>query len=183
MRRIVLMGAVVAVGLAGSFSTARAQLGNSSSGDPFFLYYGFVLPRQQALANQVGAEQYINSQASARVQAASEDRSALFERQVSPFDEESDPLRPFGQQRTRSPRGGAVARGGSTSGYLNENLRGTGSPRYFNRTGGYYTNVRTGRFAAPGPVVRSGSRGGGGVPSAGAGMSGARSGLGVPGAR
>ena len=179
MRRIVLMGAVVALGVAGSAAPARAQLG--TNGDPFFLYYGFVLPRQQALANQAGPERYINDQASARVQAATEDRSAMFERQASPFDDEADPLRPFGQQRTRSPRGGSVARGGSASGYLNENLRGTGSPKYFNRTGGYYSNVRVGRYAPSAPSIR-GARGGGGmgVPNANqginprSGMSGAR---------
>ena len=53
MRRI-LLGLAALAGLAMCPARGQAQVSNFS--DPFFLYYGWYLPRQQALANQPGPE-------------------------------------------------------------------------------------------------------------------------------
>src|SRR5437764_206285 len=68
MRRI-LLGLAVVLGLGAFPSSGWAQANNGGLfSDPFFFYYGFYLPRQQALSNQRGPELVINSNAAVRQQ-------------------------------------------------------------------------------------------------------------------
>ena len=74
-RRIGL-GALV-FGLLACGSSARAQDGGFS--DPFFLYYGYFLPRQSALASQSQPEDFYRGQAAQRSYAAQTDRAGLYD--------------------------------------------------------------------------------------------------------
>lgn len=138
MRRISL-GVMVILGSSVLASSAQAQTSAGFS-DPFFLYYGWFLPRQQYLANQPGPELLINQKAAARSEAAFVDREALSG--VTPGLEgyDLDPLHPFGTRSgiSRIPRH-------PPTGISNMNLRGQGPPRHFTRVESYYPGLRTGQ--------------------------------------
>jgi hypothetical protein len=143
--RHTLLGLAAVVGLSAFAPAAQAQVATTSSGfsDPFFLYYGFFLPRQQALSQQRGPELQINAQAEARRDATIVDREGLYGPIPELGADDLDPLRPFGSRTGR----GAAARIPIT-GVSNTNLQGNGHPGYFNRHGSYYPSLRVGRSSA-----------------------------------
>ncbi|HEV3121038.1 MAG TPA: hypothetical protein VGY53_04010 [Isosphaeraceae bacterium] len=86
MRRLILAGAV---GLSFAILTpgARAQVGFSPGfSDPFFLYYGYYLPRQAALAAQPTVQSQLNQVAVDRQNYALADRAGLFTPPGNMFD-------------------------------------------------------------------------------------------------
>lgn len=99
-----LSGLAVVVGLSLLAPACHAQTaGGFSPGfsDPFFLYYGVYLPRQQYLAAQPSTPNMINEVAAARQSAVMADRQGLYDAPVSPFSPELvDPLSPFSPRRT-----------------------------------------------------------------------------------
>jgi hypothetical protein len=159
MRRAIL-GLAAVLGVLSFASSCPAQFAQTAAGfsDPFFLYYGFYLPRQAALAAQPGPEIFINQNAAARREAALVDRAGLYGPIPTLGEEELDPSRAFGQR----PRVSAAVRP-SPTGISSQNLRGAGPPRYFNRHGTYYpTLTRSGRGSNQPPALRF-SRGGSGI--------------------
>ena len=164
-RNLLVLAAVLAV--VGCASTCSAQaIPTNSAGfsDPFFLYYGFFLPRQQYLANQPGPEAFINQQQAQRVDNALAERAGLYGPLPSLGEEDLDPSRPFGARRPLAP----MARPSGMFSSTNQNLRGTGPPRYFNRHGSYYpTLTRSGRESNKGVNLRFGRSNLGGAAAAG----------------
>ena len=133
------LGLAVVLGL-GTFSTpAKAQDGGFS--DPFFLYYGYYLPRQAALAAQPQVEDYYRQRSAERQYTALTDREGGLTDPLggSIFDQD-DPTAAFG---TRSGRSRLVRT--TPTGMVNQNLTGAGTAGYFNRTGSYYPTIRSGR--------------------------------------
>jgi hypothetical protein len=146
MRRI-LLGLAVTLGLAVFAPETKAQTGFSPGfSDPFFLYYGFYLPRQQYLASQPSTANQINDIATARQNYALADRAGLYDPNANnPFAiDPTDPLNPYrrkGAERLprlpghfAQPRNQTQANPAVNSGY-------------FNRTSHYYPGVRSGSFA------------------------------------
>ena len=126
--------------------------------DPFSLYFGFYLPNQARIAAQSTPIDTINAAQAARQFSAARDRTGLYD-PTSPFgEEETDPLRPYGNRRERLVRAHAFPT--STT---NARMRGNTPPLYYNRTAQYYQTLRVGH----GPnsnlaVTRSGGRYSGG---------------------
>jgi len=101
MRRSIL-GLAVVLGFATSTPTVSAQTPGTGFSDPFFLYYGFYLPRQAALAAQPSTPSMVNDVAAQRQSYALADRQGLYD-PVSPFGmDQYDPNNPFGG-RNRGP--------------------------------------------------------------------------------
>lgn len=172
MRRL-LLGLFASLGLLGVAGEARAQSAFTGINDPFFLYYGFYLPRQQAQALQSGPEATINAISAARQSYAATNRSDMFDpngQGFNRFEQDADFLAGSGG-RNRGPAGtGAqVARHGG-------NLAGHGVPARYNRYGNWHPTVRSGQSRnANVAVTRShGSMGG---------FGGFNSGVGLPGPR
>jgi len=139
-----LLGLAAALILGSLGSTARAQDGGFS--DPFFLYYGWYLPRQSALAAQPQPEDFYRNQGAQRAyqaQAAT-DRSGLYDPSGTIGMDELDPLRPFGTRSSNtrmvqtSPMGlrSTVTRSASHA-----------PASHYNRVGSYYPSMRSGRGA------------------------------------
>jgi hypothetical protein len=152
MRRI-LFGAAVLLALGSLPAPARAQfLGGNGSGDPFFLYYGWFLPRQQALSMQPRPATTLNAMATLRQDSALVDRAGLFAGATSrrTFDPNTLFDAPSGGRRM----GGTAAIGGQ--------VEGNGPSRYYNRTSAYYPGLRTGRGVNPSIAVGAAGGGGGG---------------------
>jgi len=147
--RTSLIGLAVVLGLGMSASTCRAQ--DAGFSDPFFLYYGFFLPRQAALAAQPQPEDNIRNQAVQRQYRAQTDRTGLYDPVGGLGLDELDPLRPFGQ-RTGSSRLARTSPTGMTVTHVN----GRGPSGYYNNHGSYYPTIRSGQ----------GRRGGGGSSAA-----------------
>ena len=155
---------------------AKAQTNNSGFSDPFFLYYGFYLPRQAALSAQPQPDDYYRQQSAARQFTAQTQRdSSLFDPlgSTSAFDKEYDPYSAFGP---RSAGRGGIARP-VPAGIINANLKGNGPSLYYNRTSTYFPGQRTGHpsgVARTSAVARFGGRGGGmgGMGMGGMGMGG-----------
>src|SRR5205807_1487579 len=93
MRRF-LLGFVAVLGLSACSQTAQAQA-FTNAGDPFFLYYGFYLPRQQALSYQQGPEAIMSSALAGRQMAAMGAREGLYDQRPSDLYDVVDPLNPF----------------------------------------------------------------------------------------
>jgi hypothetical protein len=158
------------LGLCGFATPAKAQF-TSNNGDPFFLYYGWFLPRQQALAMQPRPANTVNALATIRQDSAFTDRAGLFAGATSR--RTYDPNTLFEGPANGRRRGGMAAIGGMANG--------AGPPRFYNRTSAYYQGMRPGQGVNPsiavgaaGATPRSGGRGptgGGALPSA-AGMMG-----------
>jgi hypothetical protein len=152
MRRLLLSLTVLA-GTAALAPAAQAQDGFS---DPFFLYYGFYLPRQAALAAQPGPEMSINELSAARQVNALTERAGLYDPPAGLGNEVYDPTHPFvNKGRVRSGRLAA-------SGISNTNISGAGPSDYYNRTLRYYPALRAGRGKNANVVAvrsRGGSRG------------------------
>jgi hypothetical protein len=147
-----LVGLAVLLALGSLSSPVHAQgLGSS---DPFFLYYSWFLPRQQALAMQPRPANTVNAMATIRQDAAMADRANLYSAPLSRFDG-YDPRALFDNPDGRR-MGGTAAIGGSIDGY--------GPSRYYNRTSSYYPGLRTGRGVNPSIAVGAAGGGGGRPP-------------------
>ncbi len=154
--RSILTGLAVVLGLGIFAAPSRAQ--NEGFSDPFFLYYGFYLPRQASLAAQPQPEDNIRFRSAERQVAAVTDRQGLYEPTGSIFETDLDPLSAFGKRsgHSRLPRTTAT-------GIVNSNLTGSGATGYYNRTGSYYPALRSGRS------TRSAARGSRGAAVGGSG--------------
>ncbi|WP_435005445.1 hypothetical protein P12x_003315 [Tundrisphaera lichenicola] len=172
--RLTLLGLVVALGVTAVASEARAQVPFTGVNDPFFAYYSFYLPRQQAQALSPGPEATINAINANRQQYAATNRSDMFDPRGAALDsflEGSD--------------GGALNSGltrrtisqGVTNSRIGGNLAGTGPKGYYNSANRYHPGLRAGRGknADIAGHRNSGFRGGG--------MGGMGGGLGLPGPR
>ena len=138
MRRSVL-GLLAVLGVASVAPAARAQ----DFGDPFYLYYGFYLPRQNALAAQPRPEMTVNALSAARQQSALTERAGLYD-PVNPFGNGAyDPNRPFAD-RSMATRRAPVP----IAGISNSNINGSGPPSYYNRTQNFFPSMAAGRGAA-----------------------------------
>src|SRR5262245_16950315 len=94
MRRPILGLTIVLGVMALVPAEGRAQF-IDGTGDPFFLYYGFYLPRQAALAATPRPEMTINNMAAIRQENALTERAGLYD-PVSPFGSGAfDPSHPF----------------------------------------------------------------------------------------
>lgn len=150
MRRT-LVGLAVLLALGSMAAPAKAQ--SMSSGDPFFLYYGWFLPRQQALAMQPRPANSINAMATIRQESAIVDRANLYATPESRFARDPGALfdNPTGRRM-----GGMAAIGGT--------IPGSGPARYYNRTSTYYPGLRTGRGVNPSIAVGAAGGAGGRPP-------------------
>jgi len=137
MRRT-LIGLAVVIGLSATAKSSRAQDGGFS--DPFFLYYGFYLPRQAALAAQPQPDDQIRAQSAQRQYEVRSERQGLYDPGGGLGLDDLDPLRPFGQ-RSGSSR---LARTTPT-GIVSQNLTGRGPAGYYMRHNSYYPTMRVGR--------------------------------------
>ncbi len=125
-----LIGLAVVIGFSALATGASAQATGVFS-DPFSLYYGLYLPRQQALANQTTSQDLINNQAVARQQSVmASERAGLYEDVPAFAIDELDPSRSFGRQRS----GGRSYQNRRPATFQNARV-GTGPPNYF-LTGG-----------------------------------------------
>jgi len=143
MRKL-LLGFGILLGLGFLAPTAKAQDGGFS--DPFFLYYGYFLPRQNALAAQGQPEDFYRAQSVQRQAAAQTDRRGLYE-VAGIGEDELDPLREFG---TRSASTRMVAT-------IPTGLRTTVSGRGHSAPPGYFARTASGPQRTYFPTLRSGA--------------------------
>ena len=174
--RQLIFGLTIALGVSALTTEARAQGGLTNTSDPFFLYYGFYLPRQQAQALQSGPEASINAITAARQAYASTNRTEMFDPYASSsrLDFESDFLSSGGGRgRGYSGVSQAARHGGNLAG------RGvaSGGAARFNRVGSYHPTLRSGQSRNANVAVLKGR----GSFSGGGGQGAATSGLGVGG--
>jgi len=140
MRRS-LLGLVVALGVSSAATEARAQFGGGLN-DPFFAYYSFYLPRQQAQALQPGPEATLNAVTANRQQYAAINRNGMFD----PYGLGADPLNPGDFSLNPGLPRKSVRGAGGPYGVHGGNLNGLGPAGYYNsRLNGYYRDLRTGR--------------------------------------
>ena len=173
--RLTLLGLVILLGSSAVCSEARAQVPFGNINDPFFSYYSFYLPRQQAQALAPGPEATINAVTANRQQYAATNRNGLFDPNGSgsgSFDAGDE----FGLNG-----GGTRKRMSSMTqtkfGVHGGNLNGLGPQGYYG--GGklvpYYRELKTGRGKnANVSVVRSRGYSGGGYGGIGGGLPGPR---------
>ena len=138
--RFSLLGLSVALGLSGLATEARAQVPFTNINDPFFAYYSFYLPRQQAQANQPGPEATINAIAANRQAYAATNRNDMFDPSAPSdiFDSNGD-FAPNSGARRRTISAGASRIGGNTNGL--------GPAAYYNTasTRLYHPSIKPGR--------------------------------------
>ncbi len=167
MRRS-LLGFFMVLGVSGLASEARAQVPFTNINDPFFAYYSFYLPRQQAQALQPGPEATIATITANRQAYAATNRNDFFDSSASSFDSDSSELGFNSGVRGRTGVGKPSRIGG--------NLNGLGPAGYYNNanTKTYHPTIRPGISKNNNvSVVRSrGFSGGGGI-----------GGVGLPGVR
>lgn len=175
MRRS-LLGLVMALGCSTAATEARAQVPFTNINDPFFAYYSFYLPRQQAQAAAPGPEATINAITANRQQYAATNRTDMFDPNGSAlggsglFDANGD-FNPNAGVRKRSISAGVSRIGG--------NLNGLGPTAYYNKANQYHPGLRTGRGRnANLSTTRSRGFSGGGM-----GGMGGMGGVGLPGPR
>lgn len=154
MRRLIFSLALT-TGLLAIVPSVQAQNPIGSS-DPFFLYYGYFLPRQQSIAamQQGSSMAIINSNSEARAfTAPSRQLDQDFNLRPLGMDE-LDPNAPIGYGRSQGSRYSGPA-------ILSPGQQGVPqSPIYHNRTAGYFPGLRTG---APTPNAAAGGLGFGGA--------------------
>lgn len=139
--RLRLVGLGVAFGFS-LFATTTARAQDTGFSDPFFLYYSYFLPRQNALASQAQPEDFYRNQSLQRQSAAQSDRAGLFEPISSLGQDDLDPNRPFGRQSGSSRTVRTVSAGIRTT----VSLRGHSAPTdTFQRTGAFFPGIRSGR--------------------------------------
>ena len=164
--RTVLIGLGAALGFSLFVPSVSAQ--DAGFSDPFFLYYGYFLPRQNALAAQAQPEDFYRNQSIQRQYAAQTDRAGLYDPISAVGMDELDPTRAFGYRssNTRMVRTTPVGLRSTVS------KTGHSAPQgYFARTSGqgnvYFPTIRSGLSAR--------SRGASSAPSALGGR-----GMGIP---
>jgi hypothetical protein len=175
MRRS-LLGLMVALGVSATWSEARAQVPFTNVNDPFFAYYSFYLPRQQAQALQPGPEATINAVTANRQQYAATNRNGMFDPNgtgTGGLDSDEFSLNAGGKRRNLS---GQTGRFGGVHG---GNLNGLGPQGYYG--GGkllpYYHELKTGRGRNANVATirgRGASGGAGGYGGLGGGLPGPR---------
>jgi hypothetical protein len=177
MRRS-LLGLVVALGFSAVGAEARAQVPFTNVNDPFFAYYSFYLPRQQAQALSPGPEATINAITANRQLYAATNRNDMFDPNgsgsgSSELNNEFS-LNPGARKRTLSTMAGGRFAGGHGG-----NLNGLGPQGYYG--GGklvpYYRDLKTGRGKNANVAVIRGrgfSGGSGGFGGLGGGLPGPR---------
>jgi hypothetical protein len=160
------LGLIMGLGLGLMGGRAEAQIftdaGNSF--DPFALYYGYYLPRQQSIAAQMqsGSVATINANAVARQYGAAIERSQIYA-PIQPFGvDELDPNAPIGAGRARGARYMAPR--------LVPGARGISHMQtgYYNRTAQFFPQFRSsgqGGFAGAAPMAGRPIGGIGGVPN------------------
>lgn len=164
---------VLAAGVAISAWTNSGRAQNIQTGfsDPFFLYYGYYLPQQAALANQPRIQDTINANVAAQQAYAQTNRANLYDPNggYGKFDPHGslDPFDPNSRGAQGARAGGVPAR--SRGSVPTANVNGNGVPGYFNRTAQFYPSMRAGR--GPNLNVRVAGRG---VRGAGIGLPGPR---------
>jgi hypothetical protein len=138
MRRLGV-ACLLAIGLSATAAPTRAQIsGGLGSDDPFFLYYGWYLPRQAAMAVTPRPEMTVNAMAAIRQQNVQQERAGLYD-PVQPFGAAAfDPSRPFANRTARTYGSGGVASAGVAN-------NGLGPPRYYQRASSYFPGLRPGR--------------------------------------
>jgi hypothetical protein len=146
MRRLILAG-VVGLSFAILAPGAHAQVSPGFS-DPFFLYYGYYLPRQAALAAAPTVQSQLNEVAIARQNYALADRAGLYGPPGNMFDPESqggagggDMLAPFAR------RGGAQRLPRIQGHFSNPTNANNRSLPHFNELTGRFPTARRGSFA------------------------------------
>ena len=160
MRRS-LLGLVVALGFSAALPEAKAQVPFGGINDPFFAYYSFFLPRQQAQAMAPGPEATINAVTANRQQYAATNRNGMFDPGGSSAgfgSSDPDDFSPnTGRKRMYSTIQGRYGVHGG-------NLNGLGPQGFYNgKLNSYYHELRTGRGKnANVSVVRGRGFGGGG---------------------
>jgi hypothetical protein len=169
MRRL-LPALLAALALSWGATTGQAQVSPFGGGfsDPFFLYYGFFLPRQAQLAAQPRIDASIQQRAVDQQFRSQSDRAGLYDEIPLLGESDFDPLRPFNR------RGTSRRSGMSPTGVTNSNLRGFGPMGYYNRVNQYYPMYPTGRSANANIYKprRRGMMGMGGMGGMGGGMGG-----------
>ena len=175
--RFSLLGLVVALGLSATSSEALAQAPFSSVSDPFFLYYGFYLPRQQAQAMSPGPEATINAVTANRQQYAATNRNGMFD--PNGARDTLDSSDEFSAASGVKKRTMSAQQGRFVSGVHGGNLNGLGPQGYYGggKAAAYYKDLKTGRGKnANVSVVRSRgfSGGAGGYGGLGGGLPGPR---------
>jgi hypothetical protein len=165
MRRALWAVAAVAAGL-GWAESGLAQGPSFSNGDPFFLYYGWFLPQQAALANQPRVQDTIQQNVAMNQANAQTNRSSLYDPNggYGRFDPTApgDPL--AGGNRGGRPGTGIGLGGRGTVPYSHAN--GRGPALYYNRTSHYYPSMRAGQGANRNVAVGGrGIRRGGSMPA------------------
>lgn len=171
MRRALwAFAAVIAVSAWANVGLAQNLNNPGGFSDPFFLYYGWYLPQQNAIANQPRVEDTISYNVAQNQVYAQTNRAGLYDPAGGRFDPNpsGDPFDPGVRAG-----GGRSTMGRTRSGIPTSNANGSGPPAYYNRAAQYYPSMRPGR----GPnrnvaVAGRGARGHGG------GM-----GMGMPGPR
>jgi hypothetical protein len=184
-RAICVLAAVIAVSALAEVGHAQAVNNPGGFSDPFFLYYGWYLPQQNALANQPRIEDTINYNVGQNQVYAQTNRAGLYDPNGGYGRFDPNPSGdPFDPSMRAGGGMGRVGMGRMRGTVPTSNANGSGPPMYFNRASQYYPSMRSGR----GPnrnlaVVTRGARRGGG-PSMGAGMGGGMGGgMGMPGPR
>lgn len=181
MRRALIglafVGMLSAVG-----SSAQAQVSAGFS-DPFFLYYGFYLPRQASLAAQPTTQTMLSDVTQSRQNFTLADRAGLYDPVQSPFNvDQIDPSSPFarrGAERLPHLPPPSVVRPRAHNGMA--------PGPYYNRTARYFPSTPSGSGPNRNVAQSRASRGGGGGMAGGmmgsamsTGM-GAMPGMGSPG--
>jgi hypothetical protein len=177
MRRS-LLGLVVALTVSVLSSEARAQVPFTNVNDPFFAYYSYYLPRQQAQAMAPGPEATINAVTANRQQYAATNRNGMFDPNSSGYS--LDGGDEFSQNSGLRKKGFANQSGKFASGVHGGNLNGLGPQGYYG--GGklvttYYRDLKTGRGKNANVSViraRGSSMGMGGMGGLGGGLPGPR---------
>ena len=174
MRRRSLGLLAALLGLSAFASESKAQVPFTNVNDPFFAYYSFYLPRQQAQAASPGPEATINALTANRQQFAATNRNDFLDpggsgRDFFGNDSDNFALNSGARRRTISSMP-SVSRFG--------NLNGLGPQGYYNKRelSSYYPTLRAGRGRnANVSVLRSGKGYSGGFGGIG--------GVGLPGPR
>ena len=167
MVRLSLFGLIVLIGGLSVGSTANAQVPFTNVNDPFFAYYSFYLPRQQAQALQPGPEATIATITANRQAYAATNRNEMFDTMSPGLTDESGESS-FQSNGRRSGRANQASRIGG-------NLNGLGPAGYYNNSRGFHPTMRPGISRNNNvSVIRARGFSGGGGFGGGVGLPGVR---------
>ena len=146
MRRALwVLTAIIAVSSWAKVGLSQAVNNPGGFSDPFFLYYGWYLPQQNALANQPRVEDTINYNIGQNQAYAQTNRAGLYDPNggYGRFDPNpgGDPFDP-GMRAGGGPRSAMGRMRGSIP---TSNANGSGPPMYYNRLSQHYPSIRPGR--------------------------------------